>query len=324
MYSDTNGSGDNPYDEQDPTKPKPAGPDPNSPEELARINAIYGPGGSVYAPPTPTSPWNPTTEAYAAPKHEDAPPVEQPGGGGGGGTPPPPATPPPTPAPTGSAPIPPPNTGGGSTGPTSDPRGDDLFNFLMQRAHQSQIIDPNDPMIRNQADTYSANLTRQGRRYLSELAERKGAGGNIGAESRMVSEKNAQAGAAHEGELVQHESDQRRQEIENALATGAQFMTATQQMALQRELATIDNNMKLYQSQVQDQQFGRSLDVNKDQFGRTLDFQKSEGAANRGQSAGQFGATMSQREKEFNDNLRQRAYEYDTDNEFRRSPYAQR
>lgn len=40
------------------------GQDPNSPAALAAINAIYGPGGSVYSPPSPTATWNPTTEAY--------------------------------------------------------------------------------------------------------------------------------------------------------------------------------------------------------------------------------------------------------------------
>lgn len=51
----------------DPTPRAGGAPDGNSPAELARLNAIYGPGGSVYSPPTPTSTWNPQTEAYNAP-----------------------------------------------------------------------------------------------------------------------------------------------------------------------------------------------------------------------------------------------------------------
>jgi hypothetical protein len=208
--------------------------------------------------------------------------------------------------------IAPPATSSGSGGSSADQqKADELYNFLMARAHQSQIIDPNDPLIRSQSDNYSANLTRTGRQYLSELAERKGAGGNIGAESRMLAEKNAQAGASHEGDLIQHESDQRRQEIEQALQLGSQFMTAQQQIALQKELASIDNSMKLYQTQVQDRQFGMNLNQNQDQFGRKLN-----------QDQNQFGSTMSQRTQQFNDDLRQRAYEYDTTDEFRRSPYA--
>lgn len=176
---------------------------------------------------------------------------------------------------------------------------DELFKFLMEKARQSTKIDPNDPMVRAQSDNYAANLERKGRRYLSELAERKGAGGNIGAESRMIAEKNAQAGAAHEGELMQHLADQRRAEIMQALSLGTQYMTAQQQRALQQELALIDQNLRAYQIQVQDNQFGRSMSQNDTQFNKT----------------------MSQREREFNDNLRQRAYEFDTDDEYRRSPY---
>lgn len=212
----------------------------------------------------------------------------------------------PAPAPTGggntSAPIAPPNISIGSGSSATSGQGDALYAYLMQKAQQSSQVDPNDPLIRSQSDNYSANLTRTGRQYLSELAERKGAGGNIGAESRMIAEKNAQAGASHEGDLIQHESDMRRQEIEQALALGAQYMTAQQQRDLQAELAKIDANTRIYQTQVQDRQFGQG----------------------QAQNQGQFDSNMTQREREFNDNLRQRAYEFDTTDEFNRSPYAQR
>ena len=211
---------------------------------------------------------------------------------------------------------------GSSTGGPQQAQSDGLFDFLMGRAKQSTQVDPNDPMIRSQSDNYSANLTRTGRQYLSELAERKGAGGNIGAESRMVAEKNAQAGAAHEGELVQHESDARRQEIEQALALGSQYMTAQQQMALQKELATIDANQRTYQTQVQDRQFGISSGNQVDQFGRTLYQNHDQFGRTLAQGDRQFGTTMSAREREFNNNLRQRAYEFDTTDEYNRSPYA--
>lgn len=259
-------------------------------------------------------------DKYSAPvaqKPVDAPTAPPPpdNGGGGGSAPPPPAGAPP-PSSGGQVPIAPPTlTPGGSP---MDSQATDLFNYLMGKAHQSELIDPNDPMIRKQADTFSANQTREGRRYLSELAERKGAGGNIGAESRMVAEKNAQSSATHEAELVQHEADQRKAEIQNALQTGAQFLTEQQKLSLQRELATIDNNMKLYQTQIQDRQFGRNLDQQESQFGRSL----AEQQAGRAQSGGIAGASESEREREFNENLRQRAYEYDTDDEYRRSAYA--
>jgi hypothetical protein len=180
--------------------------------------------------------------------------------------------------------------GGSASGSSTTKRGsDELFELLMKRAKQSQTIDPNDPTIRKQADTFNASTTREGRRYLSEMAERKGPGGNIGAEARMMAEKNSQAGAEHEGALMQHAQDNRKAEIEHALTTGAQFMTQQQQMQLQEELSRIDDATKRYQIGVQNDQFGRNLN----------------------QQNGQF----------MND-LGQRAYQFDTDDEFRRSPYA--
>lgn len=51
----------------DPTTRAGSAPDPNSPAELARLNAIYGPGGTVYDKPSSTSTWNPQQETYNAP-----------------------------------------------------------------------------------------------------------------------------------------------------------------------------------------------------------------------------------------------------------------
>jgi hypothetical protein len=179
-----------------------------------------------------------------------------------------------------------------------------LFNFLMGKAQQAKDVDPNDPVIRKQADTFAAAKTREGRRYLQELAERKGSGGNIGAETRMMAEKASQASAEHEGGIYQHELDVRRQEIMQALAQASQFLTAQQQMDLQEELATIDNMMKQASMSQQESQFGRNLA----QQDRSL-----------AQSAGQFGSSMAQRQSEFERNLAQRAYEYDNDDEYRRT-----
>lgn len=49
--------------------------DPNSPEELARQNAIYGPGGTAMNPPSPTSTFNPTSGSWNAPAPTPAPPA---------------------------------------------------------------------------------------------------------------------------------------------------------------------------------------------------------------------------------------------------------
>jgi hypothetical protein len=210
-----------------------------------------------------------------------------------------------------------------------DAKASQLFDFLMGKAKQAEAVDPNDPVIRQQADTYSARLTRQGRNYLSELAERKGAGGNIGAESRMMAEKNAQAGAEYEGGLYQHELDSRRTEIMQALSQASEFMTGQQQMALQEELATIDQMQKKYQTDLQESQFSRNLQANESQFGRNLNQNESQYARGLNQreqefvrglgaSSAQAGAALGQRASEFDRNLAQRAYEYDTDDEYRR------
>jgi hypothetical protein len=291
----------------------------------------------------------------AAPQPKVAPKTPT-GGGGSYGTLMPPAAPPKAPAPPVFSPPPivehaPPPEPVDPNAPPPPPtpeedadakrreeeqkKADTLYDHLMEKARQAAGVDRNDPTVRAQADTYSANLTRQGRQYLSEMAERKGPSGNLGAESRMMAEKNAQASATNEGQLLQHEMDTRRAEISQALTTGAQFLSAQQKMGLDKELATIDNAMKMYQAKQQESQFtrgqyqqndqfGRTLDQNEDQFGRTLTQQEKLAAAAAAQSGGQFGAAQAQREREFAENLRQRAYEYDTDDEYRRSPYAQR
>lgn len=41
-------------------------PDPNSPEEIARINGIYGPGGTAFKKPNADSVWDPQTETWSA------------------------------------------------------------------------------------------------------------------------------------------------------------------------------------------------------------------------------------------------------------------
>jgi hypothetical protein len=173
-----------------------------------------------------------------------------------------------------------------SSGPANSEQGNALFKMLMDKAKQSESIDPNDPTIRAQADNFSAAQTRGGRRYLQELAESKGAGANIGAEARMTAEKGAQASAQNEGAIMQHEMDSRRQEIMQALSQAGQFMTAQQQMSLQAELASLN---------AQTQKYGMDL------------------------SNGQYYAGLGSQNDQFGKNLAQRAYEYDTTDNYNRT-----
>jgi hypothetical protein len=173
-----------------------------------------------------------------------------------------------------------------SSGPAYADKASELFNMLMARARQSTAVDPNDPTIRAQADAFSAAQTRSGRQYLQQLAESKGAGGNIGAEARMTAEKGAQASAANEGALMGHELDSRRQEIMQALAQAGQFMTAQQQLSLQEELAGLNAAVQKY-----------GIDTNN----------------------GQYYAGLNSQNSQFDRNLSQRAYEYDTTDNYNRT-----
>lgn len=48
----------------DPSVKSATPPDPNSPEEIARLNGIYGPGGTAMTRPSPTATWDPQKEAW--------------------------------------------------------------------------------------------------------------------------------------------------------------------------------------------------------------------------------------------------------------------
>lgn len=165
-------------------------------------------------------------------------------------------------------------------GKDTSAQADALYNMLMQRAQQGLNIDPNDPIIRQQADAYNANTTRSGRQYLQGLAEKQGANANIGSEGRMVAEKGAQAGATFEGQLMQQELTARRTEIQNALTGAAGLLTAQQQMDLQKELADLDHQQQLYE----------------------------------------FDYGQKQNQSQFDKNMTQRAYEFDSTDRFRNSP----
>jgi hypothetical protein len=152
-------------------------------------------------------------------------------------------------------------------------RRDQLFDMLMQRATQAKAVDRNDPTIRAEADAYSANEERAKRNYLGDIAEQSGPMANLRGEQRMASERVGQRTGAFEAQLMGRELQARRQEISEALLSMQGMLTADQQMALQRELATIDDATKRLGLDYQRDQFGRQLASNDRQFDANLGFQ---------------------------------------------------
>jgi hypothetical protein len=154
--------------------------------------------------------------------------------------------------------------------PPQDDRANAFYDQLRQRSQQSLNIDRNDPIIRSQADAYSANQERAKRNYLSDIAEQRGPIANIQGERRMASERVGQATGAFEAELMGRELSARRDEIAQALSLMAGRLTSEQALALQRELGLIDAELKRMSIQQTGQLGNRSLDISSDQFLREL------------------------------------------------------
>lgn len=137
--------------------------------------------------------------------------------------------------------------GGGFTPSTpvsqwsADPRTNELYSLLQGQATQSKIVDPNDPIIRNQVDAFGAQETRAQRNYLADLAERGGGNANLGMERRMTAEKIGQDTAGFQAQLMGNELSARRQEIQQALQGELGFLSDQQKLELQNQLAIMDN-----------------------------------------------------------------------------------
>lgn len=123
-------------------------------------------------------------------------------------------------------------------------KADTLYATLSTRANQGTAIDRNDPIIRAQADAFSANQIRARRNYLSDTAERRGPLANIQGERRVTAEKVGQSTGAFEASLLQQELTAKRAEIATALATQGQILSAEQTRDLQSKLAVMDQAIK--------------------------------------------------------------------------------
>jgi hypothetical protein len=153
------------------------------------------------------------------------------------------------------------------------PGGSDLTNYLLGRG-TGKITDdsmPNlqvgadTPIVKSQTDAFRAEATRNSRNFLSRAAEQGGPNANMDAVSRSQSEKVGQSTSQFEAQAMANEIQARRQEIMQTLQLGTQYLTAQQQMALQRELAQLNYQLQTTLQSNDLAERGYEFDVN-DQF----------------------------------------------------------
>lgn len=142
-----------------------------------------------------------------------------------------------------------PSVGGGSLGSLAqfnvlDPRFNDLYSALLGRSQQSLNVNPNDPIIAGQVDSYRAEQTRGVRDYLAQQAEAQGPYSNLNSERRLANEKAAQSTGSLQASLIQNELMARRTEIQNALTQMGGMLSDQQKIALQQQLGMIDANLR--------------------------------------------------------------------------------
>ncbi len=137
---------------------------------------------------------------------------------------------------------------GASLAGPSDPRASAFYDMLMSRLGGiNENPGADDPIIKKQTDNYAANAERASRSYLTAAAERGGSTANTDAAARSLAEKAGQATAGFGAQLAGDERNQRRQQIQQILSTGAQFLPQQQQMALQQELHNLDLQQRAYE-----------------------------------------------------------------------------
>lgn len=185
--------------------------------------------------------------------------------GQGGDTPPGATAPAAASAPIAVGPSPTVTTPG--TGNTStDPAQNALYNQLLARAGQSEVVDPNDPVIKGQTDAYAASEQRALRTYLQGLAESAGPNANISAETRLGNEQAGQATSSFQATAMVNELTARRNEIQSALTSMQGMLTSEQAANLQAQLATMNDALSRLGISVQQNEFGQTLGQNAYQF----------------------------------------------------------
>lgn len=154
---------------------------------------------------------------------------------------------------------------------------DQLVKALMERA--GQTLDPNNPVIRAQADAFSADQTRASREAIQQLAEAAGPNANISGQVRLINERAGQASGSFEANLMAQELEAQRQEIAQALASEQNLLTEDQRVALQRELAYLNDATQRYGISSSNDLSWRKALMDNDQFNANLGLQAEDRAS---------------------------------------------
>lgn len=164
-------------------------------------------------------------------------------------------------------------TPGAAPAPNTTNQGtqDVVRNSYLQQATQPTTVDRNDPNIKQQVDPYAAAVERARRQYETESAERlsaKGLGssGQMQGERALAAERAGQQIGSFEAQLVGRELQNKRAEKQAALDQLLKAGQVDQASALQRELASIDAQLKQAGLNVQSGLGERELAL-KDKFG---------------------------------------------------------
>lgn len=138
-------------------------------------------------------------------------------------------------------------TGLSYSNPSKDPRNQQLYDILMQRAGQSLAPNASDPIIANQVNSYRAEQMRGARNSIDQQAEAQGPYSNLTSERRLANERAAQNTGSMQAALMGHEVNARRQEIQHALSMAGGLLDDDSRLALQRELGYLQNDQFLRQ-----------------------------------------------------------------------------
>lgn len=115
-----------------------------------------------------------------------------------------------------------------------------LLGQLQGIANQSQVVDPNDPVIKSQMDAAASQQNNAVKSAVAASAERGGAYGNPDATARSANEQAGQNLSGLQASLMQNELNARRTQIQNALSEQGSMLTAEDQMALQSQLGQLN------------------------------------------------------------------------------------
>lgn len=126
---------------------------------------------------------------------------------------------------------------------------DVVRNSWLDQATQSTTVDPNDPNLKQQTDSFAAGQERMRRNYEADAAERLSAQGlgNSGAmdnERRYAQERAGQATGAFQAQLVGQELKFKRDQIADALNHLGDTISNDQKNALTKQLADLDATIK--------------------------------------------------------------------------------